>query len=105
MNSQLKRGIVEIIVLKVVSDRSQSSFNVIETLSSKLSVSENTVYPILRRLTKQGYFKTHTVPSPLGAPKKVYEITALGTEKLQMFLNEWRLFLKQVFDILGGYET
>ncbi len=105
MHSQLKRGIVEMLVLKVVSDQAQSSFEVIEALSSNLSVSENTVYPILRRLRKQGYFETHSEPSPVGAPKKVYQITDRGSEKLSVFLRDWKVFLKQVLNILGGDEA
>ena len=102
MNSQFKRGIIELLVLKVVKDKQQSSFDVIENLSQKIDVTENTIYPILRRLTKQGYFENESTAGSVGAPRKIYSITESGKTKLTTFQNEWEHFLKQVLDILGG---
>lgn len=102
MNSQFKRGIIELCVLKVVSENEQSSFEVIETLGRKIDVNENTIYPILRRLTNNGYFETYTKSSTVGAPKKYYRITPLGLKKLKEFEEEWKLFLNNVLSILGG---
>ncbi len=102
MNSQFKRGIIELCVLKVISKEELSSFEVIETLSTKIDVNENTIYPILRRLTNQNYFETYTKAMPIGAPRKYYKITSLGCEKLEEFQKEWKSFLDNVLKILGG---
>lgn len=102
MNSQFKRGIIELCVLKVVSDQERSSFEVIETLGTSINVNENTIYPILRRLTKQNYFETYTKSIPVGAPRKYYKITPLGLEKLESFQKEWKHFLNNVLKILEG---
>jgi PadR family transcriptional regulator, regulatory protein PadR len=104
LNSQFKRGIIELCVLKVISEEERSSFEVIETLSAKIDVNENTIYPILRRLTKQDYFETYTKSMTVGAPRKYYKITPLGLEKLEEFQKEWKHFLNQVLNILGGRE-
>ncbi len=102
MNTQFKKGILEICVLKVISDKDSCGFEVIELLSKEISVNENTIYPILRRLTTQKYFETYKVPSPVGAPKKYYKITETGNKKLTEYLKEWKLFIKGVFKILEG---
>lgn len=102
MNSQFKRGIIELCVLKVVSKKEQSSFEVIEILRNKIDVNENTIYPILRRLTKYNYFETYTKSSSIGAPRKYYKITELGLKKLKEFEKEWKHFLNNVLSILGG---
>jgi PadR family transcriptional regulator PadR len=102
MDTQFKKGILEICVLKVVSEKDSCGFEVIELLSNEISINENTVYPILRRLTMQGYFETYKVPSPVGAPKKYYKITQEGKERLSEYLEEWRQFIKGVFRILEG---
>ncbi len=102
MNAQFKRGIVEMLVLKVVADKSQTSFDVIDALADTVDVNENTVYPILRRLAKQGYFDTAHEPSPVGAPRKTFSITDEGRKKLADFQNEWETFLHNVLTILGG---
>ncbi len=105
MNAQFKKGIIEICVLKIMEDEDLCGFDVIERLSKEIPVNENTIYPLLRRLTQQGYFETYKVPSVIGAPKKFYKITETGTGKLQEYLSEWKLFIKGVFRILEGDES
>lgn len=102
MNSQFKRGIIEMCVLKIISQKDMYGFEVIETLSSEIEVNENTLYPILRRLTKQGLFDTYTESMSIGAPRKYYKITKDGSAKLNEYETEWNVFLKSVFKILGG---
>lgn len=102
MNSQFKKGIIEICVLKIMEDNDLCGFDVLEKLSKEIPVSENTIYPILRRLTLQGYFETYKVPSPVGAPKKYYKITQEGKNKLSEYLSEWKQFIRGVFRILEG---
>jgi len=105
MNSQFKKGIIEICVLKIMESNDQCGFDVIERLSKEIPVNENTIYPILRRLTLSGYFETYKVPSPVGAPKKYYKITKEGNTKLNEYLSEWKQFIRGVFRILEGDET
>ena len=102
MNSQFKKGIIEICVLKLIDQRDMCGFDIIEQLSGEVPINENTIYPLLRRLTKLEYFETYKIPSPVGAPKKFYKITEKGEEKLKEYLAEWKLFIKGVFKILEG---
>ncbi|MFW6047411.1 MAG: PadR family transcriptional regulator [Candidatus Woesearchaeota archaeon] len=104
MNAQFKRGIIELCVLKIINDKERSTFEVIETLGEKIDVNKNTIYPILRRLTKQNYFETYTESSTVGAPRKIYKITPYGFKKLESFQKEWKHFLNNVLEILGGRE-
>lgn len=105
MNSQFKKGIIEICVLKIIESEDLCGFDVIEKLSHSVPVNENTIYPLLRRLTMQGYFETYKVPSPVGAPKKFYKITEEGAKKLDEYLTEWKQFIKGVFRILEGVDS
>ncbi len=102
MNAQFKKGIVEICILKVISDEEMYGFEIIERLSKRLDINENTIYPILRRLTEQGLFTTYTKDSQLGAPRKYYRITVEGIEALQTYQKEWTEFLNSVMAILKG---
>lgn len=104
MNTQFKKGIIELCVLKIVSRKDMYGFEVIETISKEISVNENTIYPILRRLTKQDFFETYTESMSIGAPRKYYKITETGLEHLQSAENEWTSFLGSVSRVLGGYK-
>jgi PadR family transcriptional regulator, regulatory protein PadR len=102
MNTQFKKGILEMCILSLINQKDLYGFEVIEKLSTEIDVNENTVYPILRRLTHQGLFTTYTEETNVGAPRKYYKITALGKKKLEDYEHEWRSFLNGVFKILGG---
>ena len=103
MNTQFKKGIIELCVMKIVSQKDMYSFEVIETISKEIEVNENTIYPILRRLTKQEYFETYKEVVSVGAPRKYYKLTVTGKEKLYEAEQEWSSFLESVSRVLGGY--
>ena len=102
MNTQFKKGIIELCVLKIVSKKDMYGFEVIENIAKEIEVNENTIYPILRRLTIQDYFDTYKEVVSVGAPRKYYRLTPLGKRKLQEAEKEWTDFLASVTRILGG---
>jgi PadR family transcriptional regulator PadR len=88
--------------MKVVQQKDMYGLEVIETLSNQLDVNENTVYPILRRLTKQGFFETYQKKSTVGPPRKYYRLTDDGQKQLKQFEQEWMSFLSSVMNVLKG---
>lgn len=102
MNTQFKKGILEMCILSIIKQRDMYGYEVIEKLATDIDVNENTVYPILRRLTSQGLFDTYMEQTNIGAPRKYYKVTDLGKEKLNEYEQEWKSFLKGVFKLLGG---
>ncbi len=102
MNTQFKKGILEMCILYVINEKDMYGFEVIEKLSKAIDVNDNTVYPILRRLTSQDLFITYEKQTNLGAPRKYYRITKTGIKKLNQSLDEWKTFLNGVFEIIGG---
>ena len=103
MNTQFKKGIVEMCILSVIKTKDMYGYEVIESLAREIDVNENTVYPILRRLTGQGLFETYEKQTNVGAPRKYYKITSLGLEKYHEYESEWKTFLQGVFKLLGGF--
>jgi PadR family transcriptional regulator PadR len=102
LNTQFKKGILDLCILKVVKDKEMYGFEIIDKLSHILDINENTIYPILRRLTEQKLFETYTKDSPLGAQRKYYKITLEGEKKLALFTEDWDAFIKNVNYILKG---
>lgn len=105
MNTQFKKGILEMCILNLINTRDMYGFEVIETLSNQLEVTENTVYPILRRLTAQGLFKTYLQKTSIGAPRKYYKPTDSGKTKLDNYQKNWTTFLTSVSKLMGGYKN
>ena len=75
-------------------------YELVEKVSKVVDVSEGTIYPILKRLTNEGYFETYTKESTEGPIRKYYHITSLGLKIMQEELDEWQRFSKSVNDFI-----
>lgn len=102
MNAQFKKGILELCVLSLIQRRDCYGYELVEAISQKFAISEGTIYPILRRLTDEGYFETYLRESSSGPPRKYYRITARGREAQDQLLKEWNEFDQQVKSLLNG---
>lgn len=60
MSSQLRKGALELCVLSLLLYEDLYGYELIKIISETFPVSEGTIYPILRRLTKNNYLKTYT---------------------------------------------
>lgn len=101
MNAQFKRGIVELCVLSELVGEDMYGYMIINNISQYLDVNENTIYPILRRLTKDGYFTTYLQESNVGAPRKYYKITDNGFHYYITLRDQWDQFIGGVYEILN----
>lgn len=101
MNAQFKRGIVELCVLSELVQDDMYGYMIINNISNHLDVNENTIYPIMRRLTKEGYFTTYLEASNAGAPRKYYKITNKGFQYYLELRDAWDHFIGGVYQILN----
>jgi len=101
MNAQFKRGIVELCVLSELVQEDMYGYMIINNISHHLDVNENTIYPIMRRLTKEGYFTTYLEASSAGAPRKYYKITDKGFRYYLELRDAWDQFIGGVYEILN----
>lgn len=104
MNSQFKKGIIELCVLSFISKKEMYGYELVEEISSYINISENTIYPILRRLTKEGNFTTYIKESTGGPPRKYYKVTNQGKGRCLDLKKEFKKFIKNVELILNRGE-
>ncbi len=100
MNAQFKRGIVELCVLSLLAEEDMYGYKIIQILAQHIDVNENTIYPILRRLTKELYFETYLEESHEGAPRKYYRMTKKGYKHYRRLSDEWDSFIGGVYQII-----
>lgn len=103
MTTQLRKGVLNICVLTLISEKDMYGYEVVENISKIMEVKESTIYPILRRLTTEGNFDTYMKKSMEGPDRKYYRITELGKINLQGMINEWDEFVLDVNSILKKY--
>lgn len=98
LDNQLKKGILSIIVLKLVSKRETYGYEIIQQLDEYsegyYKLKEGTLYPILYRLEDSGWIESYRVFSEeeRKVPRKYYKITEKGIETLQDQIDFWRRF-------------
>ena len=61
MDTQIKKGLLDLCVLNFLMDKDIYGYKIIQSISKSIEVSEGTIYPILRRLSKEGFFETYIV--------------------------------------------
>jgi len=84
MDTQLKKGLLDVSVLKVLSIADSYGYKIINDLSEYIEVSESALYAILKRLEQQGLVTTYKEEHD-NRLRKYYHITDAGTQKLREF--------------------
>ncbi|WP_455068088.1 PadR family transcriptional regulator [Parvimonas micra] len=105
MDTQIKKGLLDLCVLSFLIDKDMYGYEIVQSISKSIEVSEGTIYPILRRLSKEGYFETYIVESNEGPARKYYRITALGIEFYKKQLNSWEKLKNGMDSILKRGEN
>lgn len=100
MNVQFKKGVLELCVLVLLDKQDRYGYELVQKISEQIDISEGTVYPLLRRLTKEGYFTTYLMESSEGPPRKYYQLTESGRRFLNNLLAEWKEFTDGVNQII-----
>ncbi|SCJ97555.1 transcriptional regulator%2C Acidobacterial%2C PadR-family [uncultured Clostridium sp.] len=101
MNTQFKKGIVELCVLSLISKKDMYGYEVVKEIATDMEVTENTIYPILRRLTKEGNFSTYTKVSDGSKERKYYRITDEGKVHYENMVKGWDEFVVSVNKVLS----
>ena len=86
---ELRRGTVVMAALATLS-RPTYGYALLETLADAgFAVDANTLYPLLRRLEKQGLL-TSEWNTEESRPRKFYRVSAAGESLLDALLAEWQ---------------
>ena len=66
IHTQFKKGVLELLVLSIVDEKDVYGYELVEKVREAVDVNEGTIYPILKRLTNEGFFETYLVESKEG---------------------------------------
>lgn len=90
-NTQMKKGVLEMCILSIVSADEAYATVILEKLKeSELIVVEGTLYPLLTRLKNEGFLSYRWEESPQGPPRKYYRITETGQHLLSELKKNWQ---------------
>ncbi len=98
MDIQIKKGLLDVCVLAVISKQDSYGYQIIKDISTCIEISESTLYPILKRLEAGCCLSTFSLEHN-GRLRKYYRITELGKHRIYDFFEEWKE-LEQIHDFI-----
>ena len=89
--AQLRKGVLELAILAILTEAPSYGGQIVERLSAQpgLAASRGTVYPLLARLKNAGALATRWQESPVGPPRKLYQLTEEGRTSLRELRAAW----------------
>lgn len=96
MNTQYKKGVLELCVLSLLHKRDCYGYEISDFLSQHIDIADGTVYPILRKLKSDGLLTTYLQEESGGPPRKYYRLTELGSQSYRSDRAEYLKFAQAV---------
>ena len=91
-------ALLDAVVLAVVSREEEGTYGY--KIKQALELSESTLYPVLRRLQKDGCLTIYDEPFN-GRNRCYYKITPLGRQQLAGYKAEWKVYAANIDHIFG----
>ena len=101
MNFTPGSALLDAVVLSVVSMEGTYGYKITQDVRQIMDVSESTLYPVLRRLQKDGLLETYDMEFQ-GRNRRYYKITSNGMILLDKYRSEWLSYKSNVDKILMG---
>ena len=96
-------GLLDAIVLAVVGREETGTYGykITQEVRTVLDLSESTLYPVLRRLQKDGCLTVHDEAFN-GRNRRYYQITPAGRARLAEFTAEWEAYTTKINKLFKG---
>lgn len=100
--AQMKKGVLELCILSIISKGEVYASDIIEELkSSKMIVVEGTLYPLLTRLKNDGLLSYRWEESTSGPPRKYFQLTTDG----EQYINELKITWSELVSAVNKVTT
>ncbi len=110
INSDLIRGHIDTIILKILKEGDNYGYEIMKAVSvnsnNAYELKEPSLYTSLKRLEKQGYIVSYWGEESQGGRRKYYHITDSGNAAYEKALAEW-IYAQRIITMLlqgGGHQ-
>ena len=101
LQQEMKRGSLVLAVLTQM-DKPEYGYTLIQTLNAcGMVVEQNTLYPLMRRLEKQGLLESIWQIEE-NRPRRYYKISDMGREVRQLLIEDWKALNTTLNQLIGG---
>lgn len=104
MSFPISSALLDACVLAILNREDTYGYALTQQIMRTTDISESTLYPVLRRLQKDGFLSTYDQPEN-GRNRRFYAISDTGKIKLSEYLIDWHSFKSNLDSILLGGAT
>lgn len=97
-------SLLDAIVLAIVSSEGTYGYKITQDIRQVMEISESTLYPVLRRLLKDGCLSTYDQAVD-GRMRRYYHITTTGRERLAEARQDWISYRNGIEKVFFGGQT
>ena len=101
MAFKIESSLLDACALAILHRGDTYGYEITQEMKKAIVVSESTLYPVLRRLQKEGLCKTYDQPYQ-GRNRRYYQITAKGEEQLRDYRKQWDDYRNAIQKLLDG---
>jgi PadR family transcriptional regulator, regulatory protein PadR len=89
--TSIRKGLLEFLVLKVIAANKVYVADILKELSgTEFATQEGTLYPLLSKMRREELVDYEWKESDAGPPRKYYELTTKGKERLREASDYWQ---------------
>jgi PadR family transcriptional regulator PadR len=81
-------ALLDALVLSLAENDDTYGYKITQEIREAMEMSESTLYPVLRRLLKNGYLASYD-REYMGRNRRYYSVTDTGKQKLSEYRNDW----------------
>jgi PadR family transcriptional regulator PadR len=108
ISSDLIRGHIDTIILRVLNDGDNYGYEIIKKIScysgGKYELKEPSLYTSLKRLETQMLIASYWGDESQGGRRKYYKITPLGEQTYWKAVAQWKIARVLIDQLIGGEE-
>lgn len=96
-------ALLDAIVLAVVSRDPEGTYGykITQDVRQVIELSESTLYPVLRRLQKDGCLEIYDKECA-GRNRRYYKVTERGAAQLHLYQSEWKSYSQKISSMFEG---
>ncbi|NLL76298.1 MAG: helix-turn-helix transcriptional regulator [Clostridiales bacterium] len=95
--------LLDFLMLSIVRQQDSYGYQISQQLKKVSGMKDSTLYPILRRLSDNGFVVTYDQPFQ-GRNRKYYRITDSGEKQWQFLCQEWQQYTAAIEEIINKKE-
>ena len=103
MAFKIESNLLDACALAILKRGDPYGYEITQEMKSAIKISESTLYPVLRRLQKEGLCRTYDEPYQ-GRNRRYYSITEKGEAQLLEYRKQWEDYKRAINKLMDGNE-